>query len=743
MIALYQYTSAQNKISGIVTDQNNIPLSSASVFIPDLNKGTVSDKNGYYEIKNLPNGKLKIQFSFLGYTSTVETARFDGKDLVLNSKLTQTSIEADEIVISGAYNSTQHENAVKIDVLKLDPQTMKSSPNFSEMLTRVPGVDMISKGSGVAKPVIRGLSMNDILILNNDVRYENYQYSDHHPLGIDEFGIESVEVIKGPASLLYGSDAVGGVINFIKERPAPVGTIMGDYNLQLFSNTLGITNNLGLKGASKKIYGGIRVGQKNNADFLQGRGQFAPNSRFNELSVKANVGTSNKTGSFKVFYDYNHEKLGLVEDQVIQEITTRGRQNSVWYQEFTTHLVSSQNKLYLHNYKLDINAAYQNTGLTHFAEAGVYEIQMQLATLTYETKLHLPSKENTEYIIGFQGFNQANTNINHRETKLLPDATINNYSAMGLIKYSFFGKLNVQTGIRYDTKSISTLSIGLPSDTLTYRAAVNKSYGSLSGSIGATYNPTKKLLFRANFATAYRTPNLAELTSNGQHESRYETGDQNLVPENTYESDASLHYHTDNFTFDLAGYYNIIRNYIYISPTGTQTTNGISIYKYRQANSVIYGGEAGLHFHPLALRWLSLETTFASVSGKMENGGYLPFIPADKLHLEIRAQKAKLLFTYKAYASVNTLTAFDQNNTATDETTTKGYTLLDLSIGSNIKCRDQFISVSLSANNVFDTKYIDHLSTLKEVGLNNPGRNITFSLKVPFGIQKYNDRDIL
>lgn len=143
----------------------------------------------------------------------------------------------------------------------------------------------ISKVSGVSKPVIRGLSMNDILILNNGVRYENYQYSSHHPLGIDDSGIEDVEVIKGPASLLYGSDAIGGVINFIKEKPASEHSIIGDYTVQLFSNTLGIKNNIGIKGSSGRFFGGIRIGQKTHADFLQGGGEYVPNSRFNEYSI--------------------------------------------------------------------------------------------------------------------------------------------------------------------------------------------------------------------------------------------------------------------------------------------------------------------------------------------------------------------------------------------------------------------------------------------------------------------------
>lgn len=740
MVLSYHITNAQNKITGKITDQNNLPLVGATIFIPDMNKGTVSNSNGKFEIFNLPNGKIKIQFSFMGYTNRIETVVLNGKSLELNITMTQTAIEAEEIVVSGGYNSTQHENAVKIDVLKLNSLTTKNTPNFTEALTQVPGVDMISKGNGVSKPVIRGLSMSDILVLNNGVRFENYQYSSHHPLGIDEFGIDEVEIIKGPASLLYGSDAIGGVINFIKEKPAPVGSIIGDYNMQLFSNTLGMTNNLGLKGASKKFFGGLRVGQKTNSDFLQGGGAFVPNSRFNEMSFKANAGFTDKIGTFKLFYDFNNQKLGLVEDEAIEAITKRGRENKILYQELNTHLISSQNKLYLGNFKLDLNSAYQNTELIHFGEVDVFEIQMKLATLTYEAKLHLPSKENSEYIIGFQGLNQTNTNLNDRETKLLPDATTNNYSAFGLLQYTFFKKLNVQTGVRYDNKSILSQAIGLPSNILSYRAPLDKSFGSFSGSLGATYNLSEKLLFRANFAAAYRTPNLAELTSNGQHELRYEIGDHNLVPENACETDLSIHYHKDNFTFDIAGFYNIVNNYIFISPTGDTTTTGIDIFRYKQANSVLFGGEAGLHVHPKTIKWLHFETTFSSVIGKQANGDYLPFVPAHKLRFELRAEKEKFLFLKKAFASVNTCTAFNQNNAAPDETVTKGYSLLDLRIGGNIKMKNQLLSISISANNILDTKYIDHLSTLKEVNLYNPGRNISLNLKIPFGVTK-NDKN--
>jgi len=738
MVLLMVHTlQAQNKVSGLITDQDNLPLAGATVFLPEINKGTVSGENGKYEISNLPNGKIKIQFSYIGYTNRIETIALNGKSLELNVSLKFSIIGTEEIVITGGYNSTQHENAVKIETLKLNPRAIKSTPNFMEVLTRIPGVDMISKGSGISKPVIRGLSMNDILVLNNGVRFENYQYSSHHPLGIDEFGIDDIEVIKGPASLLYGSDAIGGVINFIKEKPAPVGTVVGDYNLQLFSNTLGMTNNLGIKGTSKSFFGGLRFGQKTNADFLQGGGDFVPNSRFNEYSLKTNGGYTGKVGTFKLFYDFNKQKLGLVEDEAIDAIPERGRENKIWYQQLNTHLLSSQNKLYLGKFKLDINSAYQNTELIHFGDVGFYELQMKLSTLTYETRLYLPSDKNSEYIIGFQGMNQTNTNINDRETILLPDATTNNYSVFGLLQRTFYEKLKLQTGVRYDNKSIVSQAIGSP-ESSDYRSALDKNFDSYSGSFGATYNVSEKLLFRANIAAAFRTPNLAELTSNGLHETRYEVGDNTLIPEKSYEADLSMHYHEDNFTIDVAGFYNFIDNYIFISPTGDTTDSGVDIFKYMQNNSTLFGGEAGIHFHPKAIDWLHFETTYATVIGKQENGDYLPFVPANKFKIEFRIESEQISFLHNPFVQINSLTAFDQNNAAPDETVTDGYTLIDLSAGGNIKWKNQFVFIGISANNIFDLKYIDHLSTLKEVNFYNPGRNIALTLKVPFGI-KNND----
>ena len=732
-LLLCQFAFSESIIRGKICNSKNEPLIGASIYALQQNKGAISNSKGEYQIQNLPNGKINIQVAYIGYQNQVKTIILDNSNIELNFELIETPIETDEIVVSGGYNSTQHENAVKIDALRVMDISNTTTTNFMEVLTAVPGVDMISKGSGVAKPVIRGLSLNDILVLNNGVRFENYQFSDHHPLGIDEFGIDNVEIIKGPASLLYGSDALGGVIDFLKERPAPIGKVVGEYNLQLFSNSRGITNNVGVKGATKNLFGGIRFGTKSDEDYLQGGGDFVPNTKFLGKSLKTNAGFNNELMSINMFYDYSSYKVGLAEPDAIELLKPLGRSRDLnaYYMNLNNNLFSLMNKFFLNDYLLEINSAYQKSDLVHAEAPDEVSIDMSLQTITYETRLYFPSTEKTEYIIGFQGLNQINTNNNNREEILLPNAIISNYSCFGLFQYSFIDGINIQSGLRYDYKNIDSKDVNGGS-AMNFRPALNKNYGSFNGSLGATYNVNELLLFRANFATAYRTPNLAELSSDGLHEERYELGDRNLNPEKGYESDLSMHYHSDNISFEIAGFLNYLNNYIYISPSSDTSAQGNKIYKYMQSSAKLIGFEAGFHIHPKQLEFLHFETTFSNVLGKKNNGEYLPFIPANKLKIDLRIERDKLWIFQKCYAKFKTSTAFRQNKPAQEEEATAAYTIADIGLGANVNVSNQIVSLGLGANNIFDKKYIDHLSTLKEVNYFNPGRNIYFTMKVNF-----------
>lgn len=726
--------SAQNLLTGkVVNADDGSPLPGATLFIPDLNKGTVTDQEGLFALKGLPHKELQIVISYVGFETLLKDIPIDEFDKkLLTLKLKPSVIKAQEVVITGGSSASQHENAIKIDVIKKGDLLLSGTPNLMESLSLVPGVDMISKGTGVSKPLIRGLSMNDVLVLNDGVRIENYQFSENHPLGVDDNNLSRVEVVKGPASMLYGSDAIGGVLNFVKADPAPVGKIEGEYGAGLYANTLGFTNSLNVKGSGKHLFGGVGISRKSHADYKQGGGDFTPNTRFNEWSANSNIGYSGKVGSFKLDYDYFGQKLGMCVPAVKALITERGRKNKIWYQDLDHHQLSSKNILLLGQFKWETNVAFQSAYRTLRTTVADPTVEMRLNTLTYESKLYLPSDRDSEYLFALQGLDQTNRNQHHRVSEFLPNADVNTLGALFLAQHTFFSKLKLQGGIRYDTYHTKSKSMG-DEGTSAYHAAIDRNFDTFNGSLGLTYSLNNNLFIRSNLAKAYRVPNLSELTSNGLHGNRYEYGNSNLDPENAYEADLSLHYHSTYMSIDVAGFYNHIDDYIYISPTGEQNTDGIAIYQFSQTNAHLYGGELAFEYRPSFLQWLSVKGSYSSVVGKEKGGNYLPFIPANKM-------RGKLVANFKKWGSLKSPTiwfgfagTFRQSHPSLYETETAGYTLFDVGMNVQIKSFYKDINLALLATNIFDRRYIDHLSTLKAMGYYNPGRNVTLILTIPFG----------
>ena len=160
----------------------------------------------------------------------------------------------------------------------------------------------------------------------------------------------------------------------------------------------------------------------------------------------------------------------------------------------------------------------------------------------------------------------------------------------------------------------------------------------------------------------------------------------------------------------------------------------MGIYRFEQTNSKLYGGEAGVHIHPKSIPWLHVQGNYSMVTGKQENGKYLPFIPAQKFRYEIRAEKETLAFLKHPNIWLSALTALKQDNPSPYETETDGYTIVNEGINTEIKLNNQLMNIGLSVNNIFDTKYFDHLSTLKPLNYFNQGRNVSLTMKVPFGI---------
>jgi len=734
ILFIFKNSYSQNEISGNVRDkENEKPIAGVNVTITDNKRATTTDANGDYRISGIPNGYIKVEYSYIGYRTSIEIIHFKNNKVQKDILLERSYIETQEIVITGGYEVLQHETTYKIDIQEIQKSFNYASPNFMESITTIPGVDMISKGNGVSKPVIRGLSMNDIVVLNNGVRVENYQYSENHPLGLDEFGLDRVEVIKGPASLLYGSDAIGGVLNFIKEKPAPEGKINCDLKLQYHTNTQGIVGNLGLKGSIKDMYAGIRIGAKSNEDYLQPGGTFVPNSRFNDWSIKTNAGIIKNYGVFEIYYEYNKEKLGMTVPASIEKVKERGRSNEIWYQDLNNHLIFSQNKLLFGNINLDINLSLQNVRRKLQTDLSCPFVEMNLLTTGYESKLSLFTNKNPEYIIGINGRIQNHRNVNNRPSQFLPDANIFNNGIFGTAKYRFSKEIIIQAGLRYDYNQIKTSTLGVPSD-INYRPSLSRIYNNLSGSLGAIINIDEDILLKINIGSSFRTPNISELTSKGMHGNRYELGNTELTTSHGYETDLNFHYHGKYLSFDITGFYNKIKNYIFISPTNDTINSVVQIYKFEQSNSIIYGIESELEINPKQMRWLTLEATFSFVIGKQDNNNYLPYLPATKLRLGLRAEKSKILNLSNAFIIINTLTAFVQDRVSPFETRTPGYILLNAGAGLSLLVGKQILNFGFYINNILDKKYFEHLSTLKPL-FYNTGRNIMINVDIPIQIK--------
>lgn len=727
--------NAQNRINGRVVDSSDkSALQGTAIFLPDFYKGTVTDSDGKFILDKIPNSAIKIVVSYLGYeTQVLDIEKGADWGAMLTIELKPSSIKAQEVVVTGGVSSSQHDNAIKIETLGKSEILKSGTPGFMESLTMIPGVSMISKGAGVAKPTIRGLSMNDVLVLNDGVRVENYQFSENHPLGVDDVSLSKVEVIKGPASLLYGSDAIGGVVNFIRESPAPVGEIQGEYRSGFYSNTNGFVNSLNVKGSSEHLFGGIGVSQKSNADYKQGGGEIAPNTRFNQWSANANAGYNSLIGSFKLTYDYFSQKLGMCVPAVTTLITERGRDNDIWYQDLDHHLLSSKNKIMLGKFKWETNLAFQLAFRKLRTTIQDPTVEMRLNTFTYESKLSLPVGSGSEYLLALQGMSQTNRNKNNRISQFLPDAEVNTIGGMIMARRDLFSKMKVQAGIRYDLYFAKSDGMGDPG-TSGYHTPFDKEYGTFNGSLGLTYDVNENILFRANIAKAYRVPNISELTSNGLHGSRYEYGNIDLKPENAYEGDFSVHYHSTSLFIDVSAFYNHIEDYIFISPTGNNTTEGVGIYRFSQTNARLFGGELFFEYRPMAVSWLSFNGGYSSVIGKQEDGLNLPFIPADKINGRLTVNFDDISVIRKPTLWAEVSGAFRQNRPSPYETETDGYALLNA--GATIKFKSFYkeIDLTLQASNILDKKYFDHLSTLKSLGFYNSGRNISMTLIVPFGI---------
>ncbi len=725
LIILMGFTTmgfAQNSISGTIKNENNEPVSNVEISVSDASIQTKSNEKGQFEIKNLPIGKWTLIFKKEKFEIKSEQISISSEKTreqkILDIVLEEEHHHIDEILVSSVFNKTQNENVVKIDHINLKQIQNAGAINLSDALAINPGVSVVSTGVSIGKPVIRGLSGNRVLTYAQGIRLENQQFGEEHGLGLNANGQESVEIIKGPASLLYGSDAMGGVLYFNPEKYAANNKTELAVNQVVNSNTQGSNSSVTLKASEDKFKFLVQNNYTTHADYKTPNGVTVVNTRFIEKDFKlgTSFATSRYVADFR--YNYNDLNLGLPEEEIED---SRFRTPLFPSQKIENHLLSFNQKVFFKNSKLEATAGYVFNDRKELESAEEVALFMKLKTFNYNVRYYLPDFGKFETIIGFQGMNQENRNFG--EERLIPDAKIADIGFFGTSQYKFNKNL-LQFGIRYDFRNVTIKEFGEIGTEGSFQK-LDKDFESINASLGFKTEITEKITSRINIATGFRAPNLSELSSNGVHEgsNRYEIGNANLKNEQNFQVDLNVDYNAEHFDFFANGFYNNINNYIFISPNGN-TIDDNFVYDYLQNNAVLYGGETGIHLHLHEIDWLHMTSSYEMVIGKLDNKSSLPLIPANQWKNNFRANFDVSKNIKNSFIFLQANYTFNQNNIGEFETKTNDYLLLSSGIGTDIQFNKSKFNLYFTATNLLNKEYVAHLSRLKADGIYNMGRNI-------------------
>jgi iron complex outermembrane recepter protein len=739
-------------LSGTVSDKaTGEKLPGAAVYIPDLKTGTVTDVKGYYEIKKLPLSKFIVQVKLIGYTTLTTTIDFS----VTTQKsfsLSVSAIESPEVVITGsAFTSDHTQNSAPVVPVEKIQIMSAGAGNIISALSITPGVSSISTGAPISKPVIRGLGYNRIVTVNEGVRQEGQQWGDEHGVEIDEFSADRIEILKGPSSLLYGSDALGGVINILEPVLPPLGKIRGELNSKFSTNNSLMANSLMLEGNQSSVVWRLRGTWKSAAPY-ETPSEKIFNSAFSEKNVGGLIGMNGRWGFSHLHFSRWDSNIGLVEGErdsltgkllnTEGHIATEGQLKSrdlfLPNQNVLHDKISIVNNFILDKSQLRVNSGWQQNDRKEFAETmDEPELWFHLNTLTYDAKYFFPQRDSLETVLGIGGMNQQNEN--RGEEFLVPDYSLADIGIFASMKKTF-AKATLNAGVRFDNRSITGNELMIDSQQVF--SLFNSYFSAITGSVGATFQPDSVWHLKGNIGRGFRAPNISELSAHGVHEGtfRYEVGNTKLEPETSLQFDFGIEADGEKVTVSLDVFLNIIDNFIYYRHyTGDSVSldgKPFAVFRYVQGNSTLKGFEFSFDFHPVSN--LHFENSVSYVDARNNNLNQpLPFIPPVKIENELRytfktKKQSRLSETYIKTSVTN---VFRQSKIDLFETETAGYTLLGPGVGSNIRIGKQTVVVFVTANNLLNAEYYNHLSRLKEVSIHEQGRSITFGITVPFGLK--------
>jgi len=772
------HCGAQNSLSGTVFNkQTKEPLPGAVIYFPDLKTGVTTNTEGKYEIKKLPKIKALLQVKMLGFKNIALQVDL-ATTQILNIEIEESVVEADEVVVTGTSHSTEIKKS-PIPMALIDQEYLSQTPasNIIEAMIKIPGISALSTGPNISKPYIRGLGYNRVLTLFDGVRQDGQQWGDEHGIEVDQNLVDRIEVVKGPASLIYGSDALAGVVNLLPANPVPEGALKGSIMANYMTNNNQAGGSVALAGNTRGFVWGIRASTKMASNYRNRYDGRVYGTKYAETDANLFLGLNRSWGYSHIsFTSYNNAQevpdgsrdsssrkfvKQITEEDTARPIVSDAELSSYTigtiHQRVQHYRVYSDNNFILGKSKLGAKIGFQQSYRREFGHPqnpGLAALSLKLNTFTYDIKFYLPELREWESTLGVNGMFQQNRNSNATEF-VIPDYRSIDLGPFVFVKRSF-GKLDLAAGARYDVRSFQNDSLFAKPDPVTgfdMQTPANASdsaviklfdhykhtFSGMSGSLGATYNFNEKFSLKANVARGYRAPNIAEVSAKGVHPGTgfQQLGDANFKPEFNLQEDIGIFFGSEHISGSIEVFNNIISNYIYneklLSAFGgdslfIQGGEAFPVFKFRQTRAQLYGGEFSFDIHPHPLDWLHFENTASLIFAANLGGSgasitdstkYLPFIPPFHTNSELRAAFKKKVACFSGLfikVGLQYYAAQDRVYSAYGtETKTAGYILLDAGFGTDVVNKNgrTLFTVSVLASNLADAAYQSNMSRLK------------------------------
>ena len=777
MVILPFNTQAQNSetgtLKGRVTSIEGQGLSNVNVMVQGTSKGTSTNQQGRYLLSGIPAGQHQVVFSSIGYQKTKKTILITvGETTTLSVSLQQIAMDLQQVVLTGSpIPKAPIESTGDVNLITGVNKFQTESAGMGASVDQTPGVRSVNTGPQTSKPIIRGLKGKRIRLLHNNIGTDYQQYGIRHMPNMDPYLAERLEVVQGPASVLYGSSAMGGAINYLTGELPSVqkgkgflrGSVLGGYT----SNNDGWNSGLSLEGASgqwgfrakaiRRSGGNITTGDAKS--FLNTKNEGDPkftgslnHTDFDQLNGSASVGYKGDFGTVKLNYTrwQNEHNFLLPNGKGLgQRLTNQTLQAQADFNLDTANTLRTT-ITYISNHRQAAPGGTTRSSMAGIDERANLDIIRELysgrASLRHQPIGPLQGQ------IGLE-VRRTNQVTRGRNEPLVPSADILNIGAF-LYEEAQFGPLTLSLGGRFDYESQEAQAnqvLNLPGQGED-QSDLENFYQSFAGSFGANYRLMDELALIANVGRGFRAPSVFDLHVDGVHGgvAAYQRGRPDLQPEHNWNTDFSVRWQSEVLRAKATFYRNWISDYIFLTQVpGEKGPKGEKpLFETSQGDAVLTGGYASFAWDLIEQVTLegSAEIVEGSSQGEPSDVDELPMIPANEVGGSVKYHQPDLGPIKGFYISAGVRHAMQKDAAGRYEpfaqfdfakpfgrASTAAYTLFDASIGGHLPFQGRRIHISIQARNLTDEAYRNFLDTYKGYAL-SPGRDIRFKLKIPFRI---------